>query len=137
MRAAHAFGSGTGFEVDFDLAVTRHKLNRRDRALVRWGACGEAVGGVLAWRNRWLSDGVAHWQEARAYGARHRCPVTGGFCISPNRIHSTLWAYTHIDVLATTVAQSQRPTRKVGTIREGGNGLSRLSCVGKHRSVTR
>src|SRR5262245_14065369 len=26
MRAAHAFGSGTGFEVDFDLAVTRHKL---------------------------------------------------------------------------------------------------------------
>jgi hypothetical protein len=26
MRAAHAFGAGTGFEVDFDLAVTRHKL---------------------------------------------------------------------------------------------------------------
>jgi hypothetical protein len=25
-RAAHAFASGTGFEVDFDLAVTRHKL---------------------------------------------------------------------------------------------------------------
>jgi predicted dehydrogenase len=25
-RAAQAFGSGTGFEVDFDLAVTRHKL---------------------------------------------------------------------------------------------------------------
>jgi hypothetical protein len=25
-RAAHAFGSGLGFEVDFDLAVTRHKL---------------------------------------------------------------------------------------------------------------
>ena len=25
-RAAHAFGSGAGFEVDFDLAVTRHKL---------------------------------------------------------------------------------------------------------------
>jgi predicted dehydrogenase len=26
MRAAHAFASGTGFEVDFDLAVTRHTL---------------------------------------------------------------------------------------------------------------
>jgi hypothetical protein len=25
-RAATAFGSGRGFEVDFDLAVTRHKL---------------------------------------------------------------------------------------------------------------
>jgi len=25
-RAAHAFASGTGFEVDFDLAVTRHRL---------------------------------------------------------------------------------------------------------------
>jgi hypothetical protein len=25
-RAANAFGSGAGFEVDFDLAVTRHKL---------------------------------------------------------------------------------------------------------------
>jgi hypothetical protein len=25
-RAAHAFRAGTGFEVDFDLAVTRHKL---------------------------------------------------------------------------------------------------------------
>jgi predicted dehydrogenase len=25
-RAAHAFAAGTGFEVDFDLAVTRHKL---------------------------------------------------------------------------------------------------------------
>ena len=25
-RAAHAFASGTGFEVDFDLAVTRHTL---------------------------------------------------------------------------------------------------------------
>jgi predicted dehydrogenase len=25
-RAAHAFALGTGFEVDFDLAVTRHKL---------------------------------------------------------------------------------------------------------------
>jgi hypothetical protein len=25
-RAADAFGSGAGFEVDFDLAVTRHKL---------------------------------------------------------------------------------------------------------------
>ena len=25
-RAAHAFASGTGFAVDFDLAVTRHKL---------------------------------------------------------------------------------------------------------------
>ncbi len=25
-RAAHAFATGTGFEVDFDLAVTRHKL---------------------------------------------------------------------------------------------------------------
>jgi hypothetical protein len=24
--AAHAFAAGTGFEVDFDLAVTRHKL---------------------------------------------------------------------------------------------------------------
>jgi hypothetical protein len=26
MRAAAAFGAGAGFEVDFDLAVTRHKL---------------------------------------------------------------------------------------------------------------
>jgi hypothetical protein len=26
MRAAHAFRAGTGFEVDFDLAVTRHTL---------------------------------------------------------------------------------------------------------------
>ena len=25
-RAAHAFAAGTGFEVDFDLAVTRHTL---------------------------------------------------------------------------------------------------------------
>ena len=25
-RAAKAFGSGAGFEIDFDLAVTRHKL---------------------------------------------------------------------------------------------------------------
>jgi predicted dehydrogenase len=30
-RAAHAFAAGTGFEVDFDLAVTRHRPWRRHR----------------------------------------------------------------------------------------------------------
>jgi predicted dehydrogenase len=36
IRAAHAFSAGTGFEVDFDLAVTRHKLIDKIERAAGW-----------------------------------------------------------------------------------------------------